>query len=161
MTWAFRQLLVDHLTYVYEDMVHFPWRLFFSVILTIPLILVMLAHINETIVQYVPSILLHPYIQFVIAFPIHFIIGAPFYERPYSALKEKTTNMDVLVVMSTSIAFFYSYYVMINSKLSEIPPLFYDTSSCIITFILLGRYLEQRTKRKTTSAFISCVNDGV
>lgn len=149
---GFKADVIDHLTKIYEDKLDMPWRLLFSAILTIPLTLVMLSHMSETISQNVSPILLHPYTQFSLAFTIQFIIGAPFYERAYSALREKTTNMDVLVVMSTSIAFFYSYYVMVTTIQSELPPLFYDTSAYIITFILLGRYLEQRTKRKTTIA---------
>lgn len=127
----------------------FPFSLFVSLCLTIPLLFVMLAHINGTVANYIPSIFMHPLVQFLLAFPIQFMIGKPFYERAYSAIKDRTTNMDVLVVLSTSIAFFYSYFLMITNDKSNMPILYFDTSAFIITIILFGRYLEQRVKEKT------------
>lgn len=127
----------------------FPYPLFFSILLTLPLTFVMIAHLNTTVASIIPQMLMEPLIQFLLTFPIQFIIGKPFYERAFSALKDKSANMDVLVVMSTSIAFFYSYFLMISHSKANMPILYFDTSAFIITIILLGRYLEQRTKEKT------------
>src|SRR5690606_6841032 len=72
------------------------------------------------------------------------------------SLKSGSANMDVLVVLSTTAAFFYSHYLTFTSLNSSVPPhsivLFYETSAFIITFILLGKFLEAKTKLKTTEA---------
>lgn len=126
-----------------------PFPLLVSIVLTVPLMMAMSAHINEFVATITPKLFMEPLFQFFAAFPIQFIIGRPFYERAFSALKEKTANMDVLVVLSTTIAFFYSYFLMITHDKSDIPLLYFDTSGFIITIILLGRHLEQRMKEKT------------
>lgn len=126
---------------------------FFSAILTIPLAWAMLAHLEFFQFVYVPEFLLHPLFQFIIAFPIQFIVGFPFYERAWKGIKHRSLNMDLLVVLSTSAAFFYSHYITFStitfSNFSEDIVLYYETSAFIITIILFGRYLEARTKAKT------------
>ena len=60
--------------------------------------------------------------------------------------------MDVLVVLSTSAAFFYSHYLTMMSRHAENVILYFETSAFIITFILLGKLLEANTKLRTTEA---------
>lgn len=131
-------------------------KFIFSILLTIPLAWAMLAHFSWASFIHVPPILSNPYIQFLVALPIQFIIGYTFYERAWQAIKTGNTNMDVLVVISTSAAFFYSHYLTFSTPLSlyqtEQIVLYYETSAFIITFILLGRLLEAKTKWKTTEA---------
>lgn len=126
---------------------------FAAALLTIPLAWGMLSHIQLFHFLYVPQLFLHPLFQFMIAFPIQFIIGFPFYERAWKGIKHRSLNMDLLVVLSTSAAFFYSHYITFSILgLSEWPEkivLYYETSAFIMTFILLGRYLEAKTKEKT------------
>src|SRR5699024_6575055 len=92
----------------------------------------------------------------VFAILIQFIIGFGFYERAWYALRNGSANMDVLVVLSTSAAFFYSHYLTVISLQSPHPSepilLYYETSAFIITFILLGKLLEAKTKIRTTEA---------
>src|SRR5690625_3321349 len=132
------------------------WDFFYSVLLTIPLAWTMLSHFEWASVIYIPALFKNPFFQFVITIPIQFIIGFQFYERAWSAVKNGSTNMDVLVVLSTSAAFFYSHYVTFTTPnflyVTESTVLFYETSAFIITFILLGRLLEARTKTRTTEA---------
>src|SRR5690625_3103073 len=127
-----------------------------SAILTIPLAWAMVAHFQCATFIYIPSIFMYPFFQFIMTIPIQFIIGFPFYERAWKAIRNGSTNMDVLVVLSTSAAFFYSQYVTFTMPdfLSTTAPvvLYYETSAFIITFILLGRLLETKTKLKTTEA---------
>lgn len=157
---------IDSLGYEAKVMQHlyadekqsFPYPLAFSIFLTIPLMVAMFAHISATVASFIPEIFMEPLFQFLVAFPIQFIIGRPFYERAYSALKEKTANMDVLVVISTMLAFAYSYFLMITHSRSDMPVLYYDTSAFIITIILLGRYLEQRMKEKTDRSLKHLLN---
>lgn len=129
---------------------------FISAILTVPLAWAMLSHFQWATFLYVPPILTNPFFQFIIAFPIQFIIGFQFYDRAWKAVKNRSANMDVLVVLSTSAAFFYSHYVTFTTpnflRATESAPLFYETSAFIITFILLGRLLEAKTKTRTTEA---------
>lgn len=127
-----------------------------AVILTIPLAWANLIHFEWASNLYIPSILLHPFSQLALAIPIQFIIGFPFYERAWKAIKSGYANMDVLIVLSTSAAFFYSHYLTFTSietiEKGEPMVLYYETSAFIITFILLGRLLEARTKTRTTKA---------
>jgi len=132
------------------------WNFILSAMLTFPLAWAMLAHFTWTAFIYIPAILTNPFFQFVITFPIQFVIGFQFYDRAWKAIKNGSTNMDVLVVLSTSAAFFYSHYVTFTTPdflyVTESAMLFYETSAFIITFILLGRFLEAKTKLRTTEA---------
>lgn len=94
--------------------------------------------------------------------PIQFIIGAGFYKGAWSALKMKTFNMDSLIAIGTSTAFFYSLvnfvlYVVKNDSViglngSKIPELYFETAAFLITFVILGKWLEVRTKGRTSDA---------
>ncbi|WP_018392734.1 heavy metal translocating P-type ATPase [Bacillus sp. 37MA] len=134
------------------------WKFVLSALLTLPLAWAMLAHFKWTSFINVPELFINPLFQLAITFPIQFIIGFQFYDRAWKALKNRSANMDVLVVLSTSAAFFYSHYLtMVSLKINTLNDshsmgLFYETSAFIITFILLGKLLEARTKLRTTEA---------
>ena len=83
--------------------------------------------------------------------PVQFIVGARFYQRAWAALKHGTATMDVLVCLGTSVAYFYSIYIVLNKDAEAQMP-FFETSAMLITFLTLGRLLEARAKRKTTHA---------
>ncbi len=123
-----------------------------SAMLTFPLAWAMFAHFKLTSFVHVPDLFLNPFFQLAITIPIQFVIGFPFYESAWKALKNGSANMDVLVVLSTSAAFFYSHYLTFTSPHSHSNGLFYETSAFIITFILLGKWLEANTKMKTTES---------
>ncbi|MDO8529208.1 MAG: heavy metal translocating P-type ATPase [bacterium] len=106
-----------------------------------------------------------PYIgifSLLLTIPIQFIIGAGFYKGMWSSLKMKTFNMDSLIAIGTSTAFFYSLYnyasyVFTNNSLigvegMKIPNLYFETAAYLITFVILGKWLEIRTKGKTSDA---------
>lgn len=132
------------------------WKFICSALLTLPLAWSMIAHVNWLSSVYVPVLFTDPFFQLAIAIPIQFIIGSSFYDRAWRALKSGSATMDVLVVLSTSTAFFYSHYLTFSSLSSSVPSqpivLYYETSAFIITFILLGKLLEAKTKLKTTEA---------
>ncbi|QED46104.1 heavy metal translocating P-type ATPase [Cytobacillus dafuensis] len=132
------------------------WNFFISALLTFPLAWAMFAHFEWASFIQVPKLFINPLFQLGITIPIQFIIGFPFYERAWKALKNRSANMDVLVVLSTTAAFFYSHYLTVSSLFSKNPShsiwLFYETSAFIITFVLLGKLLEAKTKLKTTEA---------
>src|SRR5690625_2960632 len=127
-----------------------------SVLLTIPLAWAMMSHFEWATFIYIPDIFKNPFFQFIITIPIQFVLGFQFYERAWYAVKNGSTNMDVLVVLSTSAAFFYSHFITFTTPnflyTTESDILFYETSAFIITFILLGRLLEQKSKSKTKEA---------
>jgi Cu+-exporting ATPase len=90
-------------------------------------------------------------ILLLLATPVQFIAGYRFYKGAWSALKAKTANMDVLIAIGTSAAYFYSLAVVLFSPILG-EHVYFETSAIIITFILLGKWLEALTKGKTSEA---------
>jgi len=86
--------------------------------------------------------------QFALATPVQFIAGYQFYLGAYKALRHGSANMDVLVVMGTSAAYFYS----VGTTFFFPGEVYYETSAIIITLILLGRLLEAAAKGRTSEA---------
>ena len=101
-------------------------------------------------------------ISLVVTSIIQFYLGAGFYKGMWSGLKIRTFNMDSLVAIGTSAAYFYSLafyvqYVVQNSSLvgvngEKIPELYFETAAFLITFVLLGKWLEARAKNKSNEA---------
>ncbi|MBC7765829.1 MAG: heavy metal translocating P-type ATPase, partial [Hyphomonadaceae bacterium] len=95
------------------------------------------------------------YFQLVLATPIQFIIGYKFYKNAYYALRSKSPNMDVLIVLGTSAAYFFSVYNVFFVPLKQgvmMKDLYFEASAVIITLILLGKYFEAVAKGKTSEA---------
>ncbi|CAL1375363.1 unnamed protein product [Linum trigynum] len=86
--------------------------------------------------------------------PVQFVIGRRFYTGSYKALLHGSANMDVLIALGTNAAYFYSVYSVLRAATS--PNFestdFFETSSMLISFILLGKYLEVLAKGKTSEA---------
>lgn len=126
-----------------------------SLILTIPLLWTMVAHFEFLSFIYMPHILMNPWLQLAFATPVQFIIGAQFYKGAFNSLRNKSANMDVLVALGTSAAYFYSLYLSIewmnNGKVGS-PELYFEASAVIITLIVLGKLFEVRAKGKTSQA---------
>ncbi len=109
--------------------------------------------------------MLAPYVgilSLLLTIPVQFIIGAGFYKGMWSSLKMKTFNMDSLIAIGTSTAFFFSLYnfatyvsahgSLIGVAGAKIPDLYFETAAYLITFVILGKWLEIRTKGKTSDA---------
>lgn len=120
----------------------------------------MVAHIPWDFGIPVPHIFMNPWFQFALATPVQFYIGAPFYNGAYRALRNKSANMDVLVALGTSAAYFYSLYETIITQIipGYMPELYYETSAIIITLILLGKLFEHLSKGRTTEAIKQLLN---
>ncbi|PYI18393.1 putative copper-transporting ATPase [Aspergillus violaceofuscus CBS 115571] len=91
----------------------------------------------------------------LLTIPVQFGIGKRFYVASYKSLKHRSPTMDVLVMLGTSAAFFYSIFTMIVAMFSSghsRPSTVFDTSTMLITFITLGRWLENRAKGQTSAA---------
>jgi P-type Cu+ transporter len=113
----------------------------------------------------VPGIweMLHnPWVMLVLATPVQFWVGRHFYQGAWSSIKNMSANMDVLVALSTSTAYLYSLFVTLFAGPLEargIPTAYYfEVSSAIITFVLLGKYLEIKAKDKTSLAIKKLLN---
>ncbi|MGG0658121.1 heavy metal translocating P-type ATPase [Rummeliibacillus pycnus] len=124
-----------------------------SLIFSLPLLWTMVAHFSFTSWIYLPDFLMNPWVQFVLATPVQFIIGKQFYVGAYKALRNGSANMDVLVVMGTSAAYFYSLYQsIIMSSSGHMPHLYFETSAVLITLILLGKLFEAKAKGRSSEA---------
>ena len=104
---------------------------------------------------WIPGLYLGDVVCLILTIPVQFGIGKRFYISSYKSLKHGSPTMDVLVTLGTSAAFFFSIAAMIVSVM--IPPhtrpsTVFETSSMLITFITLGRYLENRAKGQTSKA---------
>jgi Cu+-exporting ATPase len=126
-------------------------ELIISAILSSPLIMAMLL----TLVNLDIAFLHNEYFQLIIATPVQFVIGFRFYKNAYHALKAKSANMDVLIAMGTSAAYFFSIYnaFFVPHKAGMMmKELYFEAAAVIITLILLGKYLEAVAKGKTSEA---------
>ncbi|CAF3388099.1 unnamed protein product [Rotaria socialis] len=93
-------------------------------------------------------------IMFLLATPVQIISGRYFYVQAFKSLKHKTANMEVLIVLATSIAYIYSIIVVIANMIMKIPSpmVFFDVSPMLFMFVALGRWLEHTAKAKTSDA---------
>ncbi|MBC8587331.1 heavy metal translocating P-type ATPase [Paratissierella segnis] len=114
-----------------------------SAILSIPLFSAMFFHMAGNM-----NILTNGYFQLLLATPVQFIIGYRFYKGAYHSLRGGGANMDVLVSMGTSAAYFYSLYNLIRG----VHEYYFEASAVVITLVLLGKTFEAIAKGKTSEA---------
>jgi len=120
-------------------------RLFLiSLILTIPIFVLSFPELFGIIIPNQNIVIL------ILTTPVQFFVGYMFYRGAYFALKARTANMDTLVAVGTSAAYFYS--LAITLMLSFGSYAYFDTSAVLITFITLGEWLEAVTKGKASEA---------
>ncbi|MGJ4745273.1 heavy metal translocating P-type ATPase [Leptospira sp. SA-E8] len=144
-------------------------RFFISLLFASPLFYSMVSHFSFLEFLPNPKALMHPWVQFVLAFPVQFWIGFPFYRSAFRAIKNGSANMDVLVALGTSAAFGYSFILSIlqgieqgdlfflsfweeGAHIHSLPPLYYETSAVLLCFILAGKWMEAEAKGKSSSA---------
>jgi Cu+-exporting ATPase len=95
------------------------------------------------------------YILWILATPVQFVVGWQFYVGAWNALKNKNANMDTLISVGTSAAYFYSVYVVLfNPNLGQ----YFETSAILITLVVFGKYLEVVAKGKTSDAIKKLMN---
>ncbi|WP_096186268.1 heavy metal translocating P-type ATPase [Evansella halocellulosilytica] len=126
-----------------------------AAILTLPLLWTMVAHFEFTLFIYMPDMFMNPWVQLALATPVQFLVGAQFYQGAYKSLKNKSANMDVLVALGTSAAYFYSIYLgweWMQAGAIGMPELYFEAAAIIITLIVLGKLFEVRAKSKTSQA---------
>ncbi|OBT92794.1 hypothetical protein VE01_09113 [Pseudogymnoascus verrucosus] len=107
------------------------------------------------ILLYFPGLYLGDVVCLILTVPVQFGVGKRFYISAYKGLKHRAPTMDLLVVMGTSAAFFFSVASMLVSILCPPhtrPSILFDTSTMLFTFVSLGRFLENRAKGQTSKA---------
>lgn len=93
------------------------------------------------------------WLKWVLVSLVQFVVGKRFYIAAGRALRNRSTNMDVLVALGTSASYFYSVYALLYGALTGFwSPTYFETSAMLITFVLLGKYLECLAKGKTSDA---------
>lgn len=137
-------------------------QLIVSIIFSLPLLWTMVAHFSFTSHLYVPELFMNPYVQWGLATVVQFGIGWQFYKGAYFALRNKSANMDVLIVLGTSAAYFYSVYVVLRNEAAieqgQMLDLYFETSAVLITLILLGKVFEARAKGHSSDAIKKLLN---
>ncbi len=108
------------------------------------------------ILGFAPAFAGRPYLMWALATPVQFWAGLRFYRGAWGALKHKTSDMNTLIAVGTSVAYFYSMIAVIAPNLFStgilVAHLYFDTSAAIIALILLGRFLEARARGQTSEA---------
>ncbi len=127
-----------------------PWAGFAPVaaglLLSAPLVLPMLGGL------FGQHAMLPAWLQFMLATPVQFILGARFYKAGWHALLALTGNMDLLVAIGTRAGWALSVWLWLTAAPGTVPHLYFEGSAVVITLVLLGKWLEARAKRQTTAA---------
>ncbi len=121
------------------------WLLILGLVFTIPLITYSMS--RDFGVVYFPN---DNYAMFLAASVVQFIVGWQYYVGAYKSLRAGGANMDVLIALGSSVAYFYS--TAVTFRLIFSPGVYFETGAAIITLIMLGKFLEARAKGKTSAA---------
>ena len=116
------------------------FRLVVAMILSAPLLLPMF------------GVMLPAWLQLALATPVQFWLGARFYIAGWKAVRAGTGNMDLLVALGTSAAYFFSLWLMFQPHVHH---LYFEAAAVVITLVLLGKWLEGRARRSTSAAIRS------
>ncbi len=120
-----------------------------GVIFTVPLFIISMARDFGFLPPILAQSMFLDLFMWVLATPVQFYVGWQYYVGAYKALRNLTANMDVLIVMGSSAAYFYSVAVVLGLIPGHV---YFETAAVIITLIKLGKYLEARAKGKTSEA---------
>ncbi len=123
--------------------------LIIGLIFTIPLFLLSMTHDFGLLPMVVADAWWFNWLMFALAAPVQFYVGKQYYVGGYKALRNGSANMDVLVAMGSSVAFFYSVIVALGLIPGHV---YFETAAVIITLIKIGKYLEARAKGRTSEA---------
>jgi Cu+-exporting ATPase len=96
--------------------------------------------------------MLPAWVQFLLATPVQFILGARFYKAGWHALRALTGNMDLLVAIGTTAGWALSMWLWLTASIGTMAHLYFEASAVVVTLVLLGKWLEARAKRQTTAA---------
>ena len=123
------------------------WPVALAAALSAPLALPMLAGL------FGQHWMLDGWLQWLLATPVQFWLGARFYKAGYKAVRAGAGNMDLLVALGTSAAYGLSVYQLLaQGAQGSMEHLYFEASAVVITLVLLGKWMEARAKRQTTAA---------
>jgi len=122
------------------------WPVLLGLLLSAPLVLPMLGDLAGK------HWMLPGWLQFALATPVQFGLGAVFYRSAWHALKNRTGNMELLVSIGTTAGWALSTWIWWKAEPGDMVHLYFEGSAVVITLVLLGKWLEARAKRQTTSA---------
>ena len=126
-----------------------------SIALTIPIVILSLPHmLPAQFGSLFPMSFMHysNYVMLALATPLQFWIGWRFYRGLWDGIKARASNMDTLIAIGTTVAYFYSAVVTLVPGYFPFESVYFETAAIIITLILIGKLLETRTKEKASSA---------
>lgn len=130
-----------------EEIGKLKFKLIFSFIFALPAFILGMFFMNNPVPY-------QNYILWFLATPVQFYVGAQFYSGTWAALKNKTTNMDTLIALGTSAAYFFSVYVVLFGGKHQ----YFEASAVLITLVIFGKYLEAIAKGKTSEAINKLMN---
>jgi Cu+-exporting ATPase len=122
------------------------WPVAIGALLSIPLVLPMF------LAPFGIDVMLSGWVQWLLATPVQFWLGARFYRAGWSALRASAGNMDLLVAIGTSAAYGLSLYLLLTQSGHAATHLYFESSAVVITLVLLGKWLEGRARRQTIEA---------
>jgi Cu+-exporting ATPase len=122
------------------------WQLIVAVALALPLVAPMILQ------PFGLHGMLPAWLQFALATPVQFVLGARFYAAAWKAVRAGAGNMDLLVALGTSAGYGLSVYQWLTAAPGTMPHLYFEASAVVIALVLLGKYLESSAKRQTASA---------
>jgi len=122
------------------------WPVLLGALLSLPLVLPMVGDLVGR------HWMLPAWVQFLLATPVQFVLGARFYKAGWHALKAGTGNMELLVAIGTTAGWALSTWLWWRADAGEMVHLYYEGSAVVITLVLLGKWLEARARRQTTEA---------
>jgi Cu+-exporting ATPase len=122
------------------------WQLVVAIVLALPLVLPMILQ------PFGVHGMLPAWLQFALATPVQFLLGARFYIAAWKAVRAGAGNMDLLVALGTSAGYGLSVYQWLSAAPGTMPHLYFEASAVVIALVLLGKYLESSAKRQTASA---------
>jgi Cu+-exporting ATPase len=141
-----------------EEIVSYRRKFWIGLILSLPML-------GFMVLTFIPHTAFHdavlPYmgiVSLILATPVQFWLGYGFYRGMWSSLKMGTFNMDSLIAIGTSTAYFYSLYNFLShlitegTVIGEMHDLYFEVAAFLITFVLLGKWLEAQAKGKTSDA---------
>jgi Cu2+-exporting ATPase len=130
-----------------RDLVSLKRRLFASVLLSVPLVIVGMAFMHAP---------WSPWLQWALSTPVVLVFGRSFFMNAWKQAKHRSANMDTLVALSTGVAYVFSVfntlYPSFWTSRGLTPHVYFEAAAVVITFILLGKFLEERAKAGTSSA---------
>ncbi len=141
-----------------KEIATYRWKFWTGLVLSLPMLYFMALMFLPTLPLAEQLMPWMGAVSFLLATPVQFWLGYGFYRGMWSSLKMGTFNMDSLIAIGTSTAYFYSLYNFLShlvtegTVIGEMHDLYFEVSSLLITFVLLGKWLEAQAKGATSEA---------